>query len=234
VSSPSSPQDDSRPLPTDTFQGIPVVGVYTASDVDDMVRAVAPIARNSIFPDPSMTPFPKTALPLVALLLLSGCVVLAGCDTFYTLVLTAPTDTDAASDSTLVLDHRCGRVSVQLQVWQGTAYDFYQRFAPTDTLTLYADSMVVTYDGQRRPVRFVPGGGVDAGTIADDGRTFTVKREGLVRTAFQIDERLAAGDTIRVRTDGYAYCEGAPVELGPWTAVAPVDLLGPFEAFSLF
>jgi hypothetical protein len=47
-------------------------------------------------------------------------------------------------------------------------------------------------------------------------------------------DRLAAGDTIRVRTDGYAYCEGAPVELGPWTAVAPVDLLGPFEGFSLF
>lgn len=173
----------------------------------------------------------RARLPILTVI--TAAMLFAGCDTFYTLVLTAPTDTDAASDSTLVLDHRCGRVSVDLQVWQGAVYDFYQQFGPTDTLTLYADSMVVTYADQRRPVHFVPGGRVDAGTIADDGRTFMVKRPGLVRTAFDIDERLAAGDTIHVQTDGYAYCEGKPVALGPWTAVAPVDIHAPFDWLGL-
>lgn len=170
-----------------------------------------------------LRPFTVLLLPLLL------AVLLVGCDTFYTLALTAPTDTDAASDSTLVIDHRCGQVAVQLQVWQGQAYDFYQRFGPTDTLTLYADSMVVTYDGQRRPVHFLRAGDVDAGTVSDDGHTFVVERPGLVRTVFEIETRLAAGDTIRVRTDGYARCDGTPVTLGPWTAVAPVDIQGPFD-----
>jgi hypothetical protein len=157
--------------------------------------------------------------------------LLSGCDTFYTLALTAPTDTDADPDSTLVIDHRCGRVAIELQVWQGRAYDFYQRFGPTDTLTLRADSMVVTYAGQRRPVRFLEASDGAAGTVGDDGQSFVVRRPGLVRTMFEIEELLDAGDSIHVQTDGYASCDGAPLEWGSWSAVAPVDMRPPLDWF---
>jgi hypothetical protein len=170
-------------------------------------------------------------VPILAVFVAVG--LLAGCDTFYTLVLTAPTDTDPASDSTLVLDHRCGQVSVELQVWQGKAYDFYQRFGPTDTLTLHADSMVVTYAGRRQPVHFLKAGDVSAGTVSENGQTFVVRRSGLVRTVFEIETRLSAGDTIHVQTSGYAYCQGEPVALGSWTAVAPVDIRSPFDWLGL-
>lgn len=170
---------------------------------------------------------PMTTLRAAFLLLLF--LLLAGCDTFFTVALTSPADTGPVADSTLTLDHRCGETTVRLIVWQGMSFDFYQTFAPTDTLTLYADSLVVTYDGERYPARHSIDFDPDTGTLSDDHRTFTVEQAGEVRTAFEITEkRVDAGDTIRVETAGYAYCAGRPLSLGTWTGVPDDDIRGPW------
>ena len=150
----------------------------------------------------------KTFLILFAF---TSCLAYSGCDTFDFIPL-------AGNSDTLVINLPSGTLSVYLKVWQGHVLDFCQTYDTKSEVSLFPDSLEVTYKGRRYPCSFVNEG---------DAKFLQITGLRKVRTSFTIDDRLNKGDTILVFSSGYLYSGNQRVDLKRLTLVLSKDIRGP-------